>query len=162
MGIRWRHIDKTGKCTTYCYLCSDSSIQRNAWRNANACRPIIINLSKSVSSYTWTYAHACNFTNACDNGLQISSEAEGFTKNRVDTPEAKPCFPCCNVMILWSGNHTSGLPSCLHQTFRSLKKTQAKCDFSCVGQILVQESTLAKSQMWVKSAEVARWMGTAT
>ncbi len=47
-----------------------------------------------------TYAHACNFTNARDNGLQISSEAEGFTKNRVDTPEAKPSLPCYNVMIL--------------------------------------------------------------
>lgn len=56
MGIRWRHVDKTGKCTKYCYLCSDSSIQRTAWRNANVCRPIIIKLSKSVSSYTWTYA----------------------------------------------------------------------------------------------------------
>jgi len=47
-----------------------------------------------------TYADGCNFTNACDNGLQISSETEGFSKNRVNTPEAKPCLPCCNVMIL--------------------------------------------------------------
>lgn len=46
------------------------------------------------------YTHACNFTNACDNGLQISSETKGFTKNEVNTPEAKPCLPCCNVMIL--------------------------------------------------------------
>lgn len=30
--------------------------QWNALRNANVCRPLIINLSKSVSSYTWTYA----------------------------------------------------------------------------------------------------------
>lgn len=47
-----------------------------------------------------TYAHACNFTNARDNGLQISSETKGFTKNGVDTPEAKPCLPFCNVIIL--------------------------------------------------------------
>lgn len=47
-----------------------------------------------------TYAHACNFTNARDNGLQVSSEAQGFTENRVDTPEAKPCLLCCNAMIL--------------------------------------------------------------
>lgn len=162
MGIRWRHIDKTGKCTTYCYLCSDSSIQRHAWRNANVCRPIIINLSRSVSSYTWPYAH----THMLVISLMLVIMDGKFHQKQRALPRTGLTHlrqsHVCRVVIEWFYDPATIHQGCLHQTFRSLKKTQAKCDFSCVGQISVQESTLAKSQMGVKSAEVARWLGAVT